>query len=341
MASFTKRGDTWQAKVRRKGYPTQSATFNTKAAAERWARSIEGKVDNGTLSPVESDARRITLREAIERYEAEVTATKRGANRERGRLARWKAHDLAGRVLASIRPHDMAQARNAMAARGLGPNSIRLELAPISHLFTVARKDWGLAGLPNPVKEITKPSTVGTERDRRLVGNEEARILAAAAGLAWWLRPAIVIAIETAMRRGELVALRWDWIDFARATLRLPMTKNGDARTVPLSPAALAQLQAMPRNMDGRVLGTNADEVSHQFAAACKAAGVAGLHFHDLRHEATSRLFERGDLNVVEIASITGHKTLQMLRRYTHPRAKDIAAKLAKKNPPGKDALAG
>jgi integrase len=333
MATISRRGGTWQAKVRRKGYPTQSATFQTKAAAERWARDIESKVDRGTLSPVESDARRITLREAIERYEVEVTATKRGANRERARLARWKAHELADRVLASIRPHDMAQARNAMAARGLGPNSIRLELAPLSHLFTVARKEWGLEGLPNPVREITKPSTVGTERDRRLQGDEEARILAAAAGLVWWLRPAIILAIETAMRRGELAALRWEWIDLKRGILRLPLTKNGDARTVPLSAVAIETLEALPRNLNGRVLGTNPDEISHQFAAARAAAGIADLVFHDLRHEATSRLFERGDLNVVEVAAITGHKTLQMLKRYSHPRAEDLARKLRDSKP--------
>jgi integrase len=333
MATISRRADTWQAKVRRKGYPTQSATFQTKAAAERWARSIENKVDTGTLSPVESDARRITLREAIDRYLVEFTDKKRGGNRERARLERWKVHELADRVLAAIRPHDMAQARNAMAERGLGPNSIRLELAPISHLFSMARTEWGLTGLPNPVKEISKPSTAGTERDRRLHGDEETRLLNAAESLTWWVRPCIILAIETAMRRGELAALRWDWIDLQRAILRLPMTKNGEARTVPLSPAALDVLRAMPRKLDGRVLGTNPDEISHQFAAARDSAGITDMHFHDMRHEATSRLFECGDLNVMEIATITGHKTLQMLRRYSHPRAADIAAKLAKKQP--------
>lgn len=334
MATITKRGGRWRARVRRRGYPEQCATFATKAAAERWARGIEGRVDNGTLSPVEGDARRITLREALERYEAEVTPRKRGANRERARLRRWMAHALADRVLAAIRPHDMAQARNDMAARGLGPNTIRLELAPLSHLFTVARKDWGLAGLPNPVQEITKPSTGGTARERRLQAGEEARLLDAAGALVWWLRPAIVLAIETAMRRGELVALRWEWVDAARATLRLPLTKNGEARTVPLSPRAIEVLQAMPRNMDGRVLGTNADEVSHQFAAACKAAGIVGLHFHDLRREAVSRMFEMG-LGIQEVATVSGHLTWAILRRYTAPRAEDIAVKMAQKKPAG------
>lgn len=223
-----------------------------------------------------------------------------------------------------------------MQAAGLGANAVRLNLAIVSHLFTIARKEWGLSGLLNPVLDVAKPSTVGTERDRRLVGDEETRLLKAAEACTWWLRPSIVLAIETAMRRGELASLRWEWIDVEEATLRLPQTKNGTARRIPLSPAALAQLKTMARNIDGRVLGTNADEISHQFAIARKAAGIVDLHLHDLRHEATSRLFERGDLNMMEIAAITGHKTLQMLRRYTHPRAADIAAKMARPEPPKK-----
>lgn len=335
MASIKERGDSWQAKVRRKGYPAQTATFRTKAAAERWARAIESKVDTGTLSPVEGDARRITLREAIDRYLVENTAKKRGGKREAQRLKQWKTHDLADRVLAAVRSHDIAQARNALIEAGKGPNTVRLQLAPISNLFTVARKEWGLTGLPNPVTEVAKPSAAGTERDRRLVGDEETQLLAAAAAGPWWLRPAIVLAIETAMRRGELAGLRWEWIDLRRSILRLPQTKNGDPRTIPLSPAAIAQLEAIPRVLKGLVLGTHADGISHAFADACTAAGIVDLRFHDLRHEATSRLFERGDLNVMEISAITGHKTLAMLARYSHPRAADIALKLAKKQPAG------
>lgn len=90
----------------------------------------------------------------------------------------------------------------------------------------------------------------------------------------------------------------------------------------------------MPRNLSGRVLGTSPDEVSHRFAECCRAAGVAGLHFHDLRHEATSRLFEAG-LSLPEVASITGHRTWAMLRRYTHPRAEDLARRLAQVRPSG------
>lgn len=340
MASITKRGAAWQAKVRRKGYPAQSATFGTKAAAERWARDLEGRVDRGTLSPLEGEARRITLAEALVRYRDEITPRKRGAARERQRIAWWLRHDLAGRVLGAIRQHDVASARNAMAAGGLGANSVRLYLALLSHLFTAARTEWGLEGLANPVQAVAKPSTTGTERDRRLVGDEEARLLAAAGAAAWWVRPCIVLAIETAMRRGELAALRWEWVDLQACTARLPTAKNGAARTVPLSPAALAELLAMPRNIGGLVLGVKPGQVSHQFTDVAKAAGLVDLHFHDLRHEATSRLFEAG-LALQEVAAITGHKTWSQLRRYTHPRAADLVAKLAKKHPPGREGAGG
>ncbi len=127
------------------------------------------------------------------------------------------------------------------------------------------------------------------------------------------------------MRRSEIRGLRWEHVDLVRRTAYLPVTKT-EPRTVPLSPRALEILRGLPRRIDGLVFP--ACDIAHQFAAACERAGIENLHFHDLRHEATSRLFERG-LGIQEVAAITGHRTWQMLARYTHPKAEDIAAKLA------------
>ena len=129
------------------------------------------------------------------------------------------------------------------------------------------------------------------------------------------------------MRRGAIAAMRWEYLDRKDQVLLIPETKNGTPRQVPLSTRALTTLDTLPRRIDGRVFAIHAASISRGFAETCKAAGIEGLTFHDLRHEATSRLFEKG-LNPMEVAAITGHKTLQMLKRYTHLKAKDLVARL-------------
>lgn len=331
MASFTKRGKAWQAKVRRKGYPEQIETFQSKADAQRWAREIESRIDRGAFIQT-AEADRVTLGEALERYGREITSGKKSAARERNRIKRLKARPLALRTLARIRSADVAEYRDELKASGLGANSVRLELALLSHLFNTARKEWGYEGLRNPVEDVSRPSTAGTERTRRLDPGELEKLLEAAKAFPYWAGPMIELAIETAMRRGELAGLHRSHIDTRRRTAHLAKTKSGDARTVPLSPRALEILEAMPARIDGRIWPVTADAMTKTFEEIAKAAGSKDLRLHDMRHEATSRLFEAG-LSIVEVAAITGHKTLAMLKRYTHPRPEDIAAKLAKKNP--------
>lgn len=123
------------------------------------------------------------------------------------------------------------------------------------------------------------------------------------------------------------MTLRWERVDPARRTAHLQETKNGTPRTVPLSPAALRVLKAMPRDVSGRVFPLTQSAVAHAWERATRQAGIQGLRFHDLRQVTTSRLFEKG-LNLMEVGAITGHKTLQMLKRYTHLRAGDLAARL-------------
>jgi integrase len=138
----------------------------------------------------------------------------------------------------------------------------------------------------------------------------------------------VQLALETAMRQGELRRLRWEHIDLHRRTAHLPDTKNGEARTVPLSTSAVAVLRALPRALHGDLFpGVTTEAVKRSYMRAIRRAGIEGLRFHDLRHEATTRLFEKG-LNIMEVASITGHKDLRMLRRYTHQKAEDLARKL-------------
>lgn len=329
MATIRKRGPyQWEARIRKKGYPTQSKTFETKKDAEDWTSDIESEMRRGAFV-CRKEAENTTLAEALDRYSREITSNKKGAPQESRRIESWKRHPLSHRFLATLRGVDFAQYRDDRQAQGKSPSTIRLELAIISHLFNVARKEWGMESLANPVQAIRLPSA-GRARDRRLQEDEEARILdAAKRSKSNEIEGIIIIALETGARRSELVDMQWEHINLATRTWHIPETKNGDTRTVPLSSRAKATLQGLLRRIDGRVWAMrHADGITQAFDRVCKRAGVEGVRFHDLRHEATSRFFELGTLGIMEVAAITGHKDLKMLKRYTHLRAEDLAAKL-------------
>ncbi len=326
MAAITKRGPyQWQAKVRRKGYPSTSKTFETKIEAVAWAKQLESEMHRGVYVSM-AEAERTTLYEALKRYLNEVTPSKKGAQREANRIKQWMRRPLVERPLASVRGSDLADYRDERLQE-VGHNTVRLELAVISHVFKVAKTEWGMEGLTNPVSNIRKPKPPAG-RDRRLLDGEERRLLDASEEP---LSSIITLAIETGMRRSEIAGIRWEMVNLNHRHLFIPDTKNGEGRAVPLSTRAIRIMEKQPRKLSGYVFGDPvivADRITHGFHKICRRAGIAGLRFHDLRHEATSRLFERG-LNPMEVASITGHKSLQMLSRYTHLRVRDLAEKLA------------
>jgi integrase len=327
LASITKRGDKqYHVRVRVKGFGVRCKTLASREEAGKWAAKVESETLHGVFVP-QDELDRTTLAQALDRYAREVTPTKKGACTEQRRIAQLKRHSLAARYIASIRSVDLARYRDERLHAGIGANTIRLELALLSHVFEVARKDWGMESLTNPVKSIRKVS-LPAGRERRLVDDEEARLLGYCEDTKnLRLKCAIQLAIATGMRRGELVGLRWSNIDLQRKVAVLPDTKNGTTRRVPLSSKAVTALVAIPKRDDDRVIAVHPDWLTWQFQVACSALGIDGLRFHDLRHEAVSRLFERG-LNMMEVASVSGHKSLSMLKRYTHLRAEDLAAKL-------------
>ena len=325
MACFQKRSGSWRAIVKRKGYGVLTQTCDTKAQAEAWARQVEGEMDRGVFVS-RAEAENTTLREALARYQREIVPGKKNADREGRRVKGLQARTLARRSMASIQGKDIAAFMQQRQAEGAGPNTVRLDLALLSHLFNVARAEWGMASLANPVEMVRKPR-LPAGRDRRLVSDEQTRLLAAAHTYGGEIGPLITWAIETAMRRGEIAAMRWEHLDRKARVLLIPETKTGTPRRVPLSTAALAVLDSLPRRIDGRVWGMRPDSISQAFERVCKAADIEGLTFHDLRHEAASRLGERG-FSGLEIAAITGHKTMQMVKRYTHLRAEDLVGRL-------------
>ena len=341
MASFIPRKGpsgrrVWQAHIRRRGYPAQVRTFDNKAEAEAWAATIESEIARGVFVS-RAEAESTTLAEALDRYLTEVTPRKRRPQAEAGAIQRWKAQPLAQRILATIRGKDIAGYITRRQADGVGANTIRLELALLSHLFNTARTAWGMESLSNPVDLVKgQRPKLPRGRNRRLVGDEETRLQTAAAAYGGEIGFIITWAVETAMRREKITGMRWEHVNRQARLLEIPKpapTEPGKPKPVPdfvpLSTRAIAVLDALPRDSktDGPVWNMRPDSITQAFARVCKAAGIEGLTFHDLRHEAASRLGERG-FSALEIAAITGHQTLQMVKRYTHLRAEDLVGRL-------------
>lgn len=327
MASIRPRKDRdgivigYQVQVQRKGYPSQTKTFRSKADAQAWSIIIEAEMERGVWRD-RAESESTTLTEALARYANEIVPGKKSPRQEMSVIHHWQDRPIAKMFLASIRGRDVASAMRDMEADGLSPNTIRLRLALLSHLFNVARTEWGMEALSNPVELVRKPK-LPRGRDRRLVGDEEERLLAACRAMNPELAAIVTIAIETAMRQGEIMGLTWDRIDLGKRTIKLELTKNGEKRIVPLTTKAMQTFRDLPRNIDGQVWTYTQEGLRASYNKAVKHADIKGLTFHDLRHEATSRLFEKG-LNPMQVAAITGHKNMQMLKRYTHLKAEDL-----------------
>ncbi len=314
----------WQAMIRKKGYPTQSKVFAKKTDAQMWETEVLSGMNKGVFVSAK-EAEKTTLKELLRRYLDECVPELADPKREGNRVKAMMARPIAKMIVASVRSADIAEFIKSRQAEGVGGNTIRLDIALISRVFNLARAEWGLESLTNPTEHVRRPK-VARGRERRLEAGEEEKLLAAASEK---LRPCISFALETAMRREEIASLAWENVNFSKKCALLPKTKNGERRTVPLSPRAIEILKSLGPKDDGSVFGISADAITQATEAARKKAGIENLHFHDLRHEATSRLFENTDLDVMEIRQITGHKNLQMLARYSHLRTDRLAGRLA------------
>ena len=342
MASVTKNPESgkWKALVRKVGWPSASKTFRTKRDAEDWARRTEDEMVRGVYIQ-RTPSERMTIREALARYEKEIVPTKRESTqrREGCRIREINAY-FGDYSLAAVTPDLVARFRDMRLGAGKSNNTVRLELALLGHLFTVAIKEWHIGLTYNPVANIRKPSP-GEGRDRRLTLAEQESLLAAADAhsnpmLGWIIR----IAIETGMRHSEILNLRRSQVDLNRRIARLTETKNGDARTVPLTQLATDTFRKALNNpvrpIDTDLIffgepGRNGKRGPYCFNRIWieikNQLGIQNLRFHDLRHEAVSRLVEAG-FSDQEVSTISGHKSMQMLKRYTHLRAEDLVDKL-------------
>ena len=323
MATFRKRADKWQARVQRSGQSSLAKSFNTKADAVKWARHTESQLDLGTLAPKEAMP---PLMRIVARYLAEVTPTKKGSKQELNRGRQIARTSLGSMQLDKITSEVVSKYRDGRLGE-VSNNTVRLELAFISVVFEQCAKEWSYKVI-NPVKQIRIPKP-GKPRQRRLRPGEEEALLASCAGSsATYLHSLVVMAIETGMRFGELVSITWDNVDLSARTVHLPDTKNGHPRTVPLSARALRAIRTVPSGYEGRVFMGKPGSIRAAFGAALKRSGVGSdLRFHDLRHEAVTRLFEKG-LNPIEVGMISGHRSMSMLQRYTHMRPEGLLSRL-------------
>ncbi|MGX9732311.1 site-specific integrase [Janthinobacterium aestuarii] len=325
MPTIRKKGEgQYHVQIRKRGYPTQTKTFTKEADARRWATIIESEMERGVfVSRTEAEA--TLVKDVLQRFATEILPTKRSEQSDKSRI-KTLTEAFGDYRLASLNSTQVARFRD-QRLKVVGPQSVIHEINLLNRVLKTATMDWGIA-LPGglPTTQVRKPAKP-RGRDRRVTEEEITRITENTESTE--LRTIVTLAVETGMRRSELASLTWKETDLKKQTVYLPKTKTDVPRTVPLSRAAVNALQVLGIKHEGRIFNLQAESMSQAFERACEPhrANISGVRFHDLRHEATSRLFEKG-LNVMEVAAITGHKTLDMLKRYTHLRAEDLAKKL-------------
>jgi integrase len=330
VATFEKRvgksgKPTWRARVRRSSGPWLTKSFTTKAAAQEWARGIEHKLDVGEQVP-SSEARKRTLADAITRYlTVTLPQSKHQKNtREQTRMLTWWKERLGTRPLGSITAATIAEVRDQLATETVRGDKLRSgstinrRITALSAVLTVAVKEYGWL-TKNPIPNVTRmPDSKG--RERFLSDDERKALLAAcaASGCAP-LATLVQLALATGARKGELLGLRWADVSPDRRSARFTDTKNGESRTVPLAASAVAVLKAWRGDLQpmGAVFPYSPNVIDKAWQEAREAAGLPDVRFHDLRHSAASYLAMSG-ASLMDIAAILGHKTLAMVKRYSH-----------------------
>ncbi|UUP19089.1 site-specific integrase [Nitratireductor thuwali] len=327
MASIRKRNGKWQVQIRRTGQKAACKTFLMRGDALQWGREQEVQADRTALAVNPSLLRRTTLAKLVERYVREITPRKKSALAEAYVLQAFKRHRICKLSLSDLTSSHFCEYRDERLTV-LSPAGLRREFAVIRNVLSVAQSEWGIPLKENPAKNVQLK--VGDKRrDRRLRGDELQRLIKASKETRNpYLLSVFLFALETGMRRGEILGMVWRNIDLQRRFVKILETKNGHPRIIPLTAAAISLLARHTRESD-RVFPTTGNALRLAWERLTKRAGIEDLHFHDLRHEAISRFFERG-LTVPEVASISGHRDPRMLLRYAHADQQRLLEKLDK-----------
>ncbi len=340
VASIQKRGSTYRARVIRRGYPNQSKTFNTRIEATKWARGIEAQIDSGMFQTLEEPSIQLInantpFKNVADYYLKTHTIHKRNCKSETyiiNALIRYWG-DIS---ISKIDVPKVLKVRDDLLANQRTGDTINKYFNAISKIFQMAASEWSIT-INNPIKNISR-MTVNQCRTKRVNGLIEYTLLKSAEEKSPRLLTHIIeLALETAMRRGELMGVKWSDVDLEHRRIYLHTTKNGEPRQVPLTQKAIKILSVLPSDGSERIFPVSLSWLRRHFESARNNAKAAwtqpgsnpfeDLRFHDLRHEALSRLSDAG-LNVIELAHISGHKTIAMLKRYTHPSHEAIFRKL-------------
>jgi integrase len=330
MATYERRKGFWRVKVRRAGFPAQTRSFNTKTLAQAWARDIENKMDRGDFVD-RTEAEGNTLGDVLKRYVREVSPTKKGQAAEELHIRSILKYSICHLRMSVLKSSHIAGFRDERAAV-VSSSTVNRELTIVSHAIQTARREWEIYMPENPVHMVRR-LRAPLARSRRLPQEEEDQLLAACEqSRGKFLVPVVKLALETAMRRGEIVRIERKRIDLRNSVLLLADTKNGSPRPVPLSNVAKAiigkVLVDMPDSGDGLLFsGVTSNALDLAFTRALRRSGLKDFRFHDLRHEATSRFHEKG-LNPIEVMSVTGHKSMSSMLRYSHVRGLAVTEKL-------------
>jgi integrase len=331
VASFRKRSGGWRAEVVKRGV-RESQTFQTKAQAQAWATQREAEILAGV--PGHSAGVSSSLSDALKRYKEEVSPTKAGKRWEEVRLDKLDNDlEFAGARIGDVTADQIAEWRDARLKKVASP-TVRREMTLLSSVFEIAKREWRWCAT-NPVREVKRPSNA-RPRDRRIQPDEEHKLLtrlgyvegAKPETLQQELAFAFLLAIETAMRQGEILGLTKGTTHLAKRYVRLEATKNGDSRNVPLSKRAVELLQLLIDAAAGRqelfrLKSASADAV---FRKVRNELEIVDLHFHDTRHEATTRLARK--LDVLDLARMTGHRDPRSLMVYYNATATEVAGRL-------------
>jgi integrase len=342
MASIRKHRDKWQAQIRLHGIKPIAKSFVKKSDAVSWARVIESRVTLGTYADPRV-AENTLVKDLIDRYLEQPNQRNRVDASLKSRCNRLR-RSLGAFSLSKLSVLHLSEYRD-QRLEVVSSQTVIHELSLLRAIFRLAAHDWGIP-FPLGIPTIRLPKTP-RGRTRRLVEGEEEALLSLCEDDTV-LRNFILLALETAMRRSELINLCWEDIDLNSRTLSIHKTKNGIPRQIPLSDKAVEILQ---RLVDDRVtkaeqsddtsrlvFSLSATAISHRFARLREKAGITNLRVHDLRHESISRLFELG-FNQMEVAAISGHQTVAMLQRYCHLSIGHLSSKLAEVSNPDYRAL--
>lgn len=340
MASITKTAEgTWRVFVRKRGYATVSKTFKKKTEAQRWVSLTEADMVVGKHIEIPKEARATTVGDVFDEYLNDMPSDLKNPEQQRIKVrALRNSCDFMARRLDQISSKDIQNWRDSRLQK-VAKSTVNRDLNTIRGVLNFAIKEWRLPLAFNPASEVARFKNADVQRERRWEQHEINALLEAnnfdasikpknKQGLAGW---AIAVSIETAMRKGELLKLRAKDFHSKERYIDVIDPKNGEDRKVPLSSHALELLKVLASGLepDQKIFPISSSWLGQAFDSSMKSAGLANadLRIHDARHEAATRLSSKLT-NVLELSAVTGHKSLQSLKRYYNPNPTDLAEKL-------------